>query len=79
MDEKYYQIHPIVSDAIVHNFKIISHIRSVTSIFFWSCCRYFKFNIILWTFVLYFWNILCKPFNFFYINKTASIFLFSLS
>ncbi|QSL64719.1 hypothetical protein MERGE_002021 [Pneumocystis wakefieldiae] len=34
MDEKYYQINPIVSDAIVHNFRIISHIRSVTSIFF---------------------------------------------
>ncbi|KTW29263.1 hypothetical protein T552_01218 [Pneumocystis carinii B80] len=34
MEEKYYEIHPLVPEAITHNFKIISHIRSVTSIFF---------------------------------------------
>ncbi|CCJ29086.1 unnamed protein product [Pneumocystis jirovecii] len=34
MDKKNHEIHAIASDAVAHNFKIISHIRSVTSIFF---------------------------------------------
>lgn len=34
MDKKDLQIHPIVPEAIIHNIKTISHIRSVTSIVF---------------------------------------------
>ncbi|KAG5513532.1 hypothetical protein PMAC_000964 [Pneumocystis sp. 'macacae'] len=34
MNKKNHEIHAIASDAVIHNFKIISHIRNVTSIFF---------------------------------------------
>ncbi|KAG4303536.1 hypothetical protein PCK1_000054, partial [Pneumocystis canis] len=32
MDKKYLEIYPIVPDAVIHNFKIISQIRNLTSI-----------------------------------------------